>query len=267
MWLSRYICLFVIYSFMGWIYETLYCTIKNGKWENRGFLFGSACPIYGTGAVAISVIMKVAIGNGILLSLWQIFLIAFIGSAGLEYITSWGLEKLFHAAWWDYSDFPLNLHGRISLFTSMGFGLAGLLVVHAIAPFTENAVGHIIPILIELLSLCFVFVFAVDFTLTVTVLYHFDSIVVHVDNSFNQSMESIVDNTVQRSSRVKNSIIEKGRFVNDQVNSMNGFMKSTIRRIHFFRDRDENRKTVKNRVLTIIKNLRINRKRSEARDE
>jgi hypothetical protein len=80
-------------------------------------------------------------------------------------------------------------------------------------------------------------------------------------------MESIVDNTVQRSSRVKNSIIEKGRFVNDQVNSMNGFMKSTIRRIHFFRDRDENRKTVKNRVLTKIKNLRINRKRSEARDE
>ena len=233
---------------MGWIYETLYCTIKNGKWENRGFLFGSACPIYGTGAVAISVIMKVAIGNGILLSLWQIFLIA-------------------HAAWWDYSDFPLNLHGRISLFTSLGFGLAGLLVVHIIAPFTENAVGHIIPILIELLSLCFVFVFAVDFTLTVTVLYHFDSIVVHVDNSFNQSMESIVDNTVQRSSRVKNSIIEKGRFVNDQVNSMNGFMKSTLRRIHFFRDRDENRKTVKNRVLTKLKNLRINRKRSEARDE
>ena len=225
---------------MGWIYETLYCTIKNGKWENRGFLFGPACPIYGTGAVAISVIMKVTIGNGIVLSLWQIFLIAFIGSAGLEYITSWGLEKLFHAAWWDYSDFPLNLHGRISLFTSLGFGLAGLLVVHIIAPFTENAVGHIIPILIELLSLCFVFVFAVDFTLTVT---------------------------VQRSSRVKNSIIEKGRFVNDQVNSMNGFMKSTLRRIHFFRDRDENRKTVKNRVLTKLKNLRINRKRSEARDE
>ena len=72
---------------MGWIYETLYCTIKNGKWENRGFLFGPACPIYGTGAVAISVIMKVTIGNGIVLSLWQIFLIAFIGSAGLEYIT------------------------------------------------------------------------------------------------------------------------------------------------------------------------------------
>lgn len=68
----------------------------------------------------------------------------FSGTLGLGYITSWGLEKLFHAAWWDYSDFPLNLHGRISLFTSMGFGLAGLLVVHAIAPFTENAVGHII---------------------------------------------------------------------------------------------------------------------------
>lgn len=252
---------------MGWIYETLFCTVKRGKWENRGFLFGPACPIYGTGAVAISLIMKAALAHEITLSLWQIFLIAFVGSAGLEYITAWGLEKLFHAAWWDYSKLPFNLHGRISLFTSLGFGLAGLLVVHVIAPFTENAVGHIIPIMIELLSLCFIFVFAVDLTLTVTVLYHFDKMVVHADNTFNQSMESIVDNTVQRSSRVKNSIIEKGRFVNDQVSSMNGFMKSTIRRIHFFRDRDEHRKTLKNRYLTRLKGLAINRKRSAESDE
>ena len=251
---------------MGWIYETLFCTIKSGKWENRGFLFGPACPIYGTGAVAISLIMKAALGNGIILSLWQIFLIAFIGSAVLEYITSWGLEKLFHAAWWDYSGLPFNLHGRISLFTSLGFGLAGLLVVHIIAPFTENAVGHIIPIAIELLSLCFIFVFAADLTLTVTVLYHFDRMVVRMENSFNQSMESIVDTTVQRSDRVKNSIqnsiLEKGRFVNDQVSSMNGLVKSTLRRIYLFRGGDENRKTAKNRYLTRIKDLAINRKRS-----
>lgn len=260
--LSRYICLFFIYSLMGWIYETLFCTIKSGKWENRGFLYGPACPIYGTGAVAISTIMKAAGGYGVILTPWQIFLIAVIGSAGLEYVTSWGLEKLFHAAWWDYSGLPLNLHGRISLFTSLGFGLAGLLVVYAIAPFTENAVGHIIPIAIELLSFCFIFVFAVDLTLTVTALYHFDKMVIHMENSFNQSMESIVDSTVERSNRVRESIVEKGRFVNDQVNNMNGLMKSTIRRIYFFRDRDEHRKNVKNRYLTRLRNLAINRKKS-----
>ncbi len=263
MWLSRYICLFFIYSLMGWIYETLYCTIKSSKWQNRGFLYGPACPIYGTGAVAISLVMRAALANVVMLHVWHVFLIAFIGSACLEYLTSWGLEKLFHAAWWDYSDLPLNLHGRISLFTSLGFGIAGLLVVYSIAPFTENAVDRIIPIAIELLSLCFIFAFAVDLTLTVTVLYHFDKMVVRVENSFNQSMENIVDTTVQRSSRVKNSIIEKGRLVNDQVSSMNGLMKSTIRRIHLFRDRDENRKTVKNRYLTRLKNLAFSRSRAD----
>ena len=162
MWLSKYVCLFMIYNFMGWIYETLFCIVKGGKWENRGFLYGPICPIYGTGAVAISVIMELTIGKGISISPWQVFTISVIGSAVLEYFTSWALEKTFHAVWWDYSEFPFNYQGRISLFTSLGFGLAGLLVVHVIAPFTENAVGHIIPIMIELLSLCFIFVFAVD---------------------------------------------------------------------------------------------------------
>ena len=47
MWVSRYVFLFMIYSFMGWVYETMFCTIKGGKWENRGFLYGPGCPIYG----------------------------------------------------------------------------------------------------------------------------------------------------------------------------------------------------------------------------
>ena len=50
---SKYICLFFIYSFLGWIYETIFCTIKGGKWENRGFLYGPICPIYGTGAALV----------------------------------------------------------------------------------------------------------------------------------------------------------------------------------------------------------------------
>ncbi len=40
MWISRYFVYFVIFSFMGWIYESIYCTIKSKRWENRGFLYG-----------------------------------------------------------------------------------------------------------------------------------------------------------------------------------------------------------------------------------
>ena len=47
---------FMIYSLIGWVYECTYCTVKEGHWSNRGFLFGPVCPIYGTGSVLTTII-------------------------------------------------------------------------------------------------------------------------------------------------------------------------------------------------------------------
>ena len=66
MLVSKYVCLFMLYSCLGWIYETIFCTIKSGKWENRGFLYGPICPIYGTGALLIIVIPQLITTLGIL---------------------------------------------------------------------------------------------------------------------------------------------------------------------------------------------------------
>ena len=57
MWISKYFVYFVIFSVMGWVYESAFCTIKTGKWQNRGFLYGPLCPIYGVGATAITFIV------------------------------------------------------------------------------------------------------------------------------------------------------------------------------------------------------------------
>ena len=48
---------------MGWIYESIYCTIRAKKWENRGFLYGPLCPIYGAGGVAITAIADLHFGS------------------------------------------------------------------------------------------------------------------------------------------------------------------------------------------------------------
>lgn len=252
MWISRYVCLFIIYSFMGWVYETIFCTIKGGKWENRGFLYGPVCPIYGTGAIAISTIMELTLESQIELIWWQIFLISVVGSAVLEYVTSWALEKLFHAIWWDYSNLPLNLHGRISLFTSLEFGLGGLLIVYIIAPYTVNCVDFIPPLIMELLALCFVFLFAVDLTLTVTALHHFDRMVVRMEDRFNHRMETIVDTTVQQSALIKERIVDNGNLINERLNSLSSFMKGTVRRVYSFRGKNEKQETVKNDLLLKI---------------
>ena len=134
MWLSRYFVYFIIFSCMGWIYESIYCTIRAKKWENRGFLYGPLCPIYGAGGVAITAIADlISAHTDATFTWWQIFLVAFLGSIVLEYGTSWALEKLFHAYWWDYSSMPLNINGRVCFPYSVGFGVAGLIVVYFIA--------------------------------------------------------------------------------------------------------------------------------------
>ena len=144
MWISKYFVYFVIFSVMGWIYESAFCTIKTGKWQNRGFLYGPLCPIYGVGAASITFIVDEAEAHGLSEPAgWQIFLVAFFGSIVLEYVTSYVLEKLFHAYWWDYSDVPLNINGRVCLPASIGFGIAGLIVVYGIAPLTKQMVGWI----------------------------------------------------------------------------------------------------------------------------
>jgi uncharacterized membrane protein len=255
MWISRYACLFVIYSFLGWVYETIYCTVKGGKWENRGFLFGPVCPIYGTGAIAISAVMSLTAQNSIELSAWQIFLISVVGSAVLEFVTSWVLEKTFHALWWDYSKLPFNIQGRISLFTSLGFGVAGLLIVYYIAPATEEVMVTVPSIMTELLSLILIFLFAADLTLTVVALYHFEKVVARVEDSFNNGMEAIVDSTVQRTQRVKLGIIERHQYVNDQLDQLSGYIRGTVNRIHSFRQRDGLKEKIRNRFLLSVRGI------------
>lgn len=48
----------IIYSFLGWCCESVYCSLGRGEWINRGFLTGPFCPIYGVGAVAALAFLK-----------------------------------------------------------------------------------------------------------------------------------------------------------------------------------------------------------------
>ena len=254
--LSKYVCLFIIYSLIGWVYESFYCTAKSGKWENRGFLYGPVCPIYGTGAVAISVLIKLTADASISFEPWQIFLISVVGSAVLEYITSWTLEKLFHALWWDYSYLPLNLNGRISLLTSLGFGGAGLLIVYYIAPATETIMTFLSPLATEILALLLVAAFTVDMTLTVTALLHFDQFVIRMEENFNENMSSIVDHAAQRAEHVKEGISNRQKAISDRLSSLGHLDRSAVRRVSSFRHKNKRREDTKNSILLKLKSLR-----------
>ncbi len=236
MWISRYFTYFAIFSCMGWIYETLYCTIKTGKWDNRGFLYGPVCPIYGVGGVAITALTDVVaanVGNAENASFtwWQVFLVSFFGSIVLEYTTSFLLEKLFHAYWWDYSSLPLNIHGRVCLPCSIGFGLAGLLVVYVIAPWTKEVTGWITPLGYEVLSLVFMCLYAIDTTLTVSALTHFEKVVIAAEDALNQYMDNVVDTIEEK----KHETIGGKEWMTRSLSSMGFASKAAIRRVQGFK--------------------------------
>ncbi len=167
MLISQYFVEFIFYSFLGWIWESIYCTTKEKRWSDRGFLFGPVCPIYGTCVVIVSIGFKAL---GILSSptfpLWAIFIICYIVSAVAEYSTSWVLEKRFHARWWDYSDLPLNLHGRICVLSSIAFGLAGVLIVKYLIPAAEGWRDILNPMVYEVLAMLFAGLLGADIALT-----------------------------------------------------------------------------------------------------
>lgn len=194
MYLCKLFVWFIIFSFMGWIYESIFCTIKNHQWENRGFLHGPIVPIYGVGALLASVVFSLIPSETLQqASIWMIFLICFFGSIVLEYFTSWALEKLFHAYWWDYSNVPLNIHGRVCLFASLGFGAAGVLVVRILFPFVSHLTSGISTFWMEFLALFFMLLFGMDMALTVSALTNFAKNFTRIENEINEQIASAYD--------------------------------------------------------------------------
>lgn len=127
------ILLFFSYSLMGWCIEVTLKFIQYHRFINRGFFTGPICPIYGTGAALITIVVgglrpaEYAYGTT--------FAVSFLLCGMVEYLTSYYMEKRFHARWWDYSQKPMNLHGRVWIGNLILFGLGGVAIIHLINPY------------------------------------------------------------------------------------------------------------------------------------
>lgn len=135
MYLVRLFQTFVAYCFIGWVMESIFHTVWERKLVNRGFLNGPYVPIYGFGALLVLNVLEPFQSH------WYIvFPVSIILATTLEYVTGWAMEKLFHNRWWDYSMFPFNLHGRICLVFSLGWGVLCLILVYIVSPFVDHMI-------------------------------------------------------------------------------------------------------------------------------
>jgi len=163
--LEKWFLYFVLYGAVGWVYETILCSVAQKKFVNRGLLHGPICPIYGVGAVAVL----------LLLSRWKnqpivLFFLSAIVTTTVEYITSYILEKFAHMRLWDYSKRFFNLHGRVCLLGFTVFGLMSVLMVEYVHPWVESLPALLTPMGVHVASAAFLIWILTDLSLTLGLL-------------------------------------------------------------------------------------------------
>jgi uncharacterized membrane protein len=138
----NYILIFFSYAFAGWIIEVTLKLIQYHRFINRGFLAGPWLPIYGFGALLITAVSDLIPVSE--MSYGTAFAVSFVLCGAVEYLTSFVLEKRFHARWWDYSTKPMNLHGRVWIGNLVLFGLGGVIIVKLTNPIFLGVFSSII---------------------------------------------------------------------------------------------------------------------------
>lgn len=152
-----YILLFFVYSFLGWCLEVGCKLASDHKFVNRGFLIGPYCPIYGHGALIMTILLHKYLNDSVTL-----FIMIILCCSILEYFTSYFLEKIFHTRWWDYTHYKFNINGRICLETMIPFGLFGLFIMYVTNPFFLGIINSIPVTLLYILSVLLLIIYMID---------------------------------------------------------------------------------------------------------
>ncbi len=135
----RIMAYFVIYSVVGYIIETIFGIITKGVWESRqSFLYGPFCAIYGLGAAIMIMFLHKYSKN-----YTRLFIGGFIVGSIVEYLVSWIGELLLGVKWWDYSDMPLNINGRICVYFSIFWGFLALYLIASFNPRIDRLINWI----------------------------------------------------------------------------------------------------------------------------
>ncbi|MCI6652858.1 MAG: putative ABC transporter permease [Ruminococcus sp.] len=158
----QYFLAFILYSFIGWMYETAIYTIQEKRFISSGFLKGPWCPLYGGGAV-LMVFCFFDRTDSILVTFFGGMAVATI----VEYLTAVVLENVFHKKWWDYSNIKFNYKSRICLLGAVCFGTLCLLLCKVIHPLFVDLIS-LVPQNVQFwLAVILVIVFAVDCLMTI----------------------------------------------------------------------------------------------------
>ncbi len=166
--LSMVFLIFIIYSFIGWCMEIVVTFPETRKIVNRGFMIGPVCPIYGYGCWVLILWLSKYKSDPLLIMMMATSVCTII-----EYITSYLMEKIFKARWWDYSHRKFNVNGRVCLFNAVGFGVLGYVVVVVTTPLFVKLFRMMNPTLLMTISFILTAIYFVDFVISYVIIFKF----------------------------------------------------------------------------------------------
>ena len=196
--LATYFMLFIIYAVAGWICEVTLQLIQRHKLVDRGFLIGPYCPIYGCGAILITLCLTPFNEHPI-----GLFILAMVLCGSLEYATSFIMEKAFNARWWDYSNMRFNINGRICLETLVPFGIAGLLIIYVFNPFLISMIGLMGENVLNITSIAILVIFVADVIVSSKIIYNFKKTNKEVSQQDSKDSTEIISEKVREILRNK----------------------------------------------------------------
>lgn len=186
-YIETLILLFFTYSFAGWVMESIGGIFVVKKFVNRGFMIGPLCPVYGVGVVIITVLLGKYTND-----FFVLFVLATVLCGVLEYLTSYYMEKLFNARWWDYTNRKFNINGRVCLENLCAFGIAGSVILKYINPFFINIYMKVPETGRHIIAGILFILFIIDFIISFKIIC-----------SFKGETYAKMDNTEEISSKVK----------------------------------------------------------------
>lgn len=153
---------FIIYSVIGFIIETIFGFLTKGVIESRkSFIYGPFCAIYGLGAVVMLMGLQRFKKNN-----YTLFIGGFIIGSIIEYVVSLVGELLFDIKWWDYSNVPFNIGGRVCVWFSLFWGLLAIYLVTHIHPKVDSFLGKIPKRILKSTTIILIVLLFLDFLIT-----------------------------------------------------------------------------------------------------
>ncbi len=221
-YIEMLILLFFTYSFSGWVMESVGGILIVKKFINRGFMIGPLCPVYGVGVVIITVLLGKYSND-----LVALFILATVLCGVLEYLTSYIMEKLFNARWWDYTNRKFNINGRVCLENLCAFGIAGTVILKYINPFFMNLYTKVPEKYRHIITGILFITFIIDFVISFKIIF-----------SFKDETYAKMDNTEEISNKVKdkaeNIILQTE---SETIHKIRKFKIQSKRRIRYTRKR------------------------------